>query len=451
MKKAAVLVIGSGGREHAIVRSLSISPSVEKIYAAPGNPGIGLLAELVPVDVNNHADILRFVKEKEIALTVIGPEGPLVAGLSDALRAQNHLVVGASRAAAQLEGSKLFAKEFMFKYGIPTANYRMFTDAEAAKRFVRSAEGANYRVIKADGLAAGKGVFVTKTAEDAVRAIHAIMEEKKFGGAGDKIIIEEKMIGAEVSVMAFTDGQTVLPLPASQDHKRLQDQDRGPNTGGMGAYAPTPLYDESVRHKADRDVIENFVRGLKAERLDFRGIIYFGLMLTSDGPKVLEFNVRLGDPETQVVLPLIQSDVYEVFYAIAEGKLKSIRLERKNEAACTVVLASGGYPGSFQSGLPITGLDDAEKKEGVLVFHAGTKQAGQGFVTAGGRVLNVTGFGPTIEAAVVKAYQGVKRIYFKYMHFRTDIAYQALPDKSLCQKIGRMKNRQIKEVVATHA
>ncbi len=444
MSKETVLVIGAGGREHAIVEALSRSEKVGKIYALPGSDGMGQLAERVNLNPADHAAVRAFIKEKDVKLTVIGPEAPLVAGLSDEIRADGRLCVGASKAAAQLEGSKLFAKNFMVKYGIPTAKFKEFTNADDAKKFARSTEGRSFRVLKADGLAAGKGVFVTHSTDDLIRAIDTVMVQKKFGDAGARIIIEETLKGPEVSVMALTDGGTVLPFPASQDHKRVNNNDKGPNTGGMGAYAPTPIYDDRTRMQVNADVIENFVRGLRAEKLDFRGIIYFGLMLTPTGAKVLEFNCRLGDPETQAVLPLIDSDMYDCFLAVAEGKLSRVRLERKNMSACTVVLASGGYPGAFQSNLPILGLEDADK-EGVLVFHAGTKKEGEKFVTTGGRVMNVTGLGPTLECAVVKAYQVVKKIYFKHMHYRTDIAAQALKDKTIQVKIGRMKTRKLKE------
>jgi phosphoribosylamine--glycine ligase len=444
MSKETVLVIGSGGREHAIVEALSRSPKVGKIFAAPGSDGMASLAEKTNLNPADHAAVLTFIKNNHVKLTVIGPEAPLVAGLADDIRAAGHMCVGASKAAAQLEGSKLFAKNFMVKYGIPTARFREFTNADEAVAFARSSEGANYRVLKADGLAAGKGVFVTHSVEDLVRAIDTVMVQKKFGDAGSRVIIEETLKGPEVSVMALTDGKTLLPFPASQDHKRVNNNDKGPNTGGMGAYAPTPIYDDRTRMQVNADVVDNFILGLKTEGLDFRGIIYFGLMLTPEGPKVLEFNVRLGDPETQAVLPLIDSDMYECFLATAEGNLARVRMERKNQAACTVVLASGGYPGSFQSGLPIMGLDESDKKD-VIVFHAGTKKDGEHFITAGGRVLAVTGLGSTLEGAVVKAYQVVKKIYFKHMHYRTDIANQALVDKSIQIKIGRMKTRKQKE------
>jgi len=445
MSKESVLVIGAGGREHAIATALAQSERVGKIFAAPGSDGMTDVAEKTGIAANDHAAILKFIADNRIKLTVIGPEAPLVAGLSDEIRAAGHLCVGASQDAAQLEGSKLFAKNFMIKYEIPTARFQEFTSADLAKKFARSTEGKNFRVLKADGLAAGKGVFVTHSAEDLVRAIDTVMVQKKFGDAGARIIIEETLSGPEVSIMALTDGKTVLPFPASQDHKRVNNNDKGPNTGGMGAYAPTPIYTDQIRMRVNADVIENFIHGLSAEGLDFRGIIYFGLMLTPDGPKVLEFNCRLGDPETQAVLPLIDSDLYEAFMAVAEGKLARIRLERKNQAACTVVLASGGYPGAFQSGLPILGLDDADRRDGVTIFHAGTKKEGEKFVTAGGRVMAVTGLGSTLESAVVKAYQVVKKIYFKHMHYRTDIANQALKDKTIQTKIGRMKTRRLKE------
>ncbi len=445
MNQVSVLVIGSGGREHAIVRSLSLSPHVGQIYAAPGNGGTAARAANVELDVNDHPQVLRFIEEKKIALTVIGPEAPLVAGLADSLRAKNHPVVGASRQAARLEGSKVYAKNFMAKYGIPTANFRQFDSAAEAKKFALSGEGRRFSVIKADGLAAGKGVVVTQSVDELLLDITRFMEEKKFGSAGEKILLEEKLEGREVSVMALTDGKTVLPFPPAQDHKRVFDNDKGPNTGGMGTYAPTPFYDDETRIRVNGGVIENFLRGINAEGLDFKGIIYFGLMLTTDGPKVLEFNVRLGDPETQAVLPLVQSDIYEAFLAVAEGKLSSVRLELKGAAACTVVLASRGYPGPYSSGHTITGLDEVEKEDRVLVFHAGTKTSGPAVVTSGGRVLNVTGIGRTLDQAVVRAYQGVKRIGFKNMHFRNDIAAQALHNKVITQRIKRMKIRHGKE------
>jgi phosphoribosylamine--glycine ligase len=445
---ANVLVIGGGGREHAIARSLKMSPKVGQLYAAPGNTGMALLGTLVNLNLDDVDAVDAFITEKKIKLVVIGPEAPLVAGLSDALRLKGHLVVGASQKAAQLEGSKIYAKEFMKRYGIPTADYRIFDDAAQAKQFVRSEAGQKFRVLKADGLAAGKGVVVASSIDEIVLAIEEVMEEKKFGAAGSKILLEETLKGPEVSLMAFTDGHTVLPLPPSQDHKRVFDQDKGPNTGGMGAYAPTPFYDDSTRVHVNKHIIDSFVRGLAADKLDFRGVIYFGLMLTKQGPQVLEFNVRLGDPEAEAVLPLIQSDMYDVFRAVASGTLSDVRLELRPGYACTVVMASGGYPGTFATGLPISGLENVERDRDVFVFHAGTKSNGANVVTSGGRVLSVTGVGRKLEAAVVRAYQGVKKISFANAHFRNDIAGKALRSRRIVARIKTMKKRHTKKVAA---
>lgn len=450
MSLSSVLVIGGGGREHAIARSLKASPQVGALFCAPGNAGMARFATLVDLDLNDFDLVAKFIEQNKIHLIVIGPEAPLVAGLSDALRIKGHLVVGASQKAAQLEGSKIFAKEFMIKYGIPTADYRMFENSAEAKAFAQSAQGKKFRVLKADGLAAGKGVVVAKSIDEMVEAIEEILDGNKFGKAGNKILIEETLKGPEVSLMAMTDGKTILPFPSSQDHKRVFDGDQGPNTGGMGAYAPTPFYDESTRVLVDKYVIQNFLRGLAIEKLDFRGIIYFGLMLTKQGPKVLEFNVRLGDPEAQVVLPLIKSDMYEAFVALAEGSLEKVRLERHNGSACTVVMASGGYPGEFKKGFPIDGLETVEKENSVFVFHSGTKHLGNRIVTNGGRVLTVTGLGKTLDSAVVRAYQGVKKISFNKVHFRNDIAGKALKNKKISKRIRHMKVRHQRATAASH-
>lgn len=445
MHDVTALLIGSGGREHAIARAVAASPRLKKLLAAPGNPGIAAVADNVDVAAADHAAVIRFVEENRVDLVIIGPEAPLVAGLADDLRAKGIRVVGAGKEAARLEGSKIFAKQFMARHGIPTAAFREFNDAKQAKAFALSSEGRTYRVLKADGLAAGKGVFVARSADEILEAIRTVMEEKKFGEAGARILLEEKLEGPEVSLMALTDGKTLLPFPASQDHKRVFDNDQGPNTGGMGAYAPTPFYDSQIRPKVNQHILENFLGGLKAEKLDFRGIIYFGLMLTPKGPHVLEFNVRFGDPETQVVLPLIESDMLEAFLAVAEGRLSDVRLQIRPRSACTVVLCSGGYPGNFSTGYPISGLDGLDADENIHVYHAGTKRIDGKVATAGGRVLNITGFGRTLDAAVVRAYQGVKRVGFQNSHFRNDIAARALTNRSIAQKIKKMRIRYAKE------
>jgi len=443
LKRENVLVIGSGGREHAIARAMRLSPSVAEVFCAPGNAGMTSVGTLVSLDVNDHAAVIRFVEEKSVALTVIGPEAPLVAGLGDALRARDHLVLGAGSQAAQLEGSKIHAKTFMAKYGLPTADFRVFDDAKEAKKFAESPEGAKFRVMKADGLAAGKGVVVAENQAELVAAISAAMESKRFGSAGNRILLEETLTGPELSIIALTDGRTALPFPASQDHKRALDGDAGPNTGGMGAYAPTPFYDALTRVQVERDIVQNFLRGVQAEGLDFRGIIYFGLMLTKEGPKVLEFNVRLGDPEAEVVVPLVKSDLFQVFKAVAEGRLAEERLELHPGFACTVVMASGGYPGAIETGLPITGLAAAERDGRVIVFHSGTTRKDGSVLTAGGRVLSVTGLGKTLDQAVVRAYQGVKKISFPRAHFRKDIAGKALKNRRISRRIENMKTRPI--------
>jgi phosphoribosylamine--glycine ligase len=445
--KKNVLVLGSGGREHAICWSLSNSPTVATVFCAPGNGGTALIAKNVALDANNAPAISKFIKDNNIALTVIGPEAPLVAGVSDALRKEGFPVVGASQAAAQLEGSKIFAKNFMAKHGIPTADFKTFSNADEAKAFAESPQGKTFKILKADGLAAGKGVFVCKTTEDVLAAIDEVMVKRAFGAAGDKIILEETLEGPEVSLIALTDGKTILPLPSSQDHKRAFDDDKGPNTGGMGCYAPTPFYDYPARVAVEKEVLGNFLRGLEEEKLDYRGVIYFGLMMTKGGPKVLEFNVRFGDPEAQVLLPLIETDILEVLDAVATGSLAKIRLEIKPGAACTVVMVSKGYPGAYETGFLISGLSDAEKKDQVVVFHAGTKTAANGVVTSGGRVLNITGLGKNLDTAVVHAYQAVKKIHFKNSFFRNDIAAKALKNRAIAGRIKRMKKSHVQESI----
>jgi phosphoribosylamine--glycine ligase len=423
-----VLVIGSGGREQALVWALHRSPTVRQVFCAPGNAGIAGLAECSDLNVRDVRALLQFIEAKAVGLTVIGPEGPLVEGLADDLRAAGHPVFGPGRAAAQLEGSKTFAKEFMSRHGIPTAGFRSFHTPAEALGFVQSEKWPeNYRVVKADGLAAGKGVMVCRSREEVQAAVERLMIERAFGPAGDQVVIEEAMMGEELSVMALTDGETFLPLPTTQDHKRVFDKDEGPNTGGMGAYGPVPQVSRGLWARIEKEILVRFKDGLRREGLDYRGVIYIGIMLTPEGPKVLEFNVRFGDPETQVLLPLVSSDWAKLFLATAEGRLKEVSLRLKKGSAVTVVLASAGYPGPYEKGKFITGLDLASKEPNVLVFHSGTERSGsEPFKTVGGRVLAVTGFGETLPAARDRTYEAVKKIQFDGVHYRTDIAARGL-------------------------
>jgi phosphoribosylamine--glycine ligase len=423
-----VLVIGAGGREHALVWALHKSPTVRLVFCAPGNAGIAGLADCEDLNIQDVPALTHFIEEKGVDLTVIGPEAPLVEGLADALRAGGHPVFGPGRAAAQLEGSKTFAKEFMMRHGIPTAGFRSFRTPAEALGFVQSEQWPEtYRVVKADGLAAGKGVFVCSNREDVQKAVERLMVEGAFGEAGSQVVIEELMSGEELSVMALTDGETLVPLPTTQDHKRVFDKDEGPNTGGMGAYGPVPQVTKDVWARIEKEILGRFREGLKREGIDYRGLIYVGLMLTPNGPRVLEFNVRFGDPETQVILPLVSSDWAKLFLATAEGKLKGTTLRSKKGSAVTVVMASGGYPGPYEKGKAIEGLEAAAKEPNVIVFHSGTERSGSDpFKTAGGRVLAVTGWGETLQIARDHAYAAVQKITFEGAHYRTDIAAKGL-------------------------
>lgn len=435
-----ILVIGSGGREHAIVWKLNQSKEVEKIYCIPGNGGIAQIAECVNLDPLNFSEIIRFVEEKNVDLTIVGPEAPLVAGIVDAFREKNLEIFGPDKKSAQLEGSKIFAKNFMKKYNMPTADFQVFDNASAALDYITQLPSypVTQCVVKADGLAAGKGVIVCNTAEQAKEAVAQMMIKKVFGQAGEKIIIEEKLTGEEATVLAFCDGETLIPLPPSQDHKPVFDNDKGPNTGGMGAYAPAPIVDEKLWKKLDKEIFANFLCGVKEEKLDYRGIIYFGLMITKDGPKVLEFNCRYGDPEAQVTLPLVEEDLIDLSQATINKHLKfevparrpaggrSLKSEVRSQSAVCVVLASGGYPGEYEKGKEIFGLDKAEKMDKVVVFHAGTKEENGKIFTNGGRVLGVTGLGENIEKAIKRTYQVVEEIKFDGMHYRKDIGAKAL-------------------------
>lgn len=419
-----VLVIGSGGREHALVWKLAQSPDCEKIYAIPGNPGMEDLAECIGgISISDNAALVEFARGKGIDLVVVGPEGPLANGLVDAMEEAGIKSFGPSGKAAEIEGSKAFSKELMKKYGIPTARYEIFTEAEAAREYVRR-EGAPI-VVKADGLAAGKGVIVATDTEQALRAIDDIMEEGVFGKAGSRVVIEEFMEGEEASLLAFTDGKTILPMIPSQDHKRAYDGDRGPNTGGMGTYAPAPVMTEALVREAQEKILKPVISAMEAEGRPYKGCLYAGLMITREGPKVVEFNARFGDPETQVVLPLLDSDLLEIMMACAEGTLDRQEIRWSDGAAVCVVMASGGYPGSYPKGREITGLAEAASA-GSLVFHAGTAWKDGSIVTNGGRVLGVVAKADSIQKAVAMAYGGVKKIGFPDAFYRKDIAHRAM-------------------------
>ena len=415
-----ILVIGSGGREHALYWKLSESPQTEQIYAIPGNPGMGTSAAIA---LDDHAAILRFVKEHEIGLVVVGPEVPLMNGLVDELEAAGIRAFGPRANAAEIEGSKSFAKDLMKKYGIPTARYEVFTAAEPARAYIRQ-EGAPI-VVKADGLAAGKGVIVAMTEQEALDAVDAIMEDHSFGDAGARVVIEEFMEGEEASLLAFTDGTTIRPMISAQDHKRAYDGDRGPNTGGMGTYAPAPVMTPEMTERAVEEILKPTIAAMAKEGRTYRGCLYLGLMVTADGPKVVEFNARFGDPETQVVLPLLDSDLVAIMCACADGTLADVPIRWKDGAAVCVVLASGGYPGHYEKGQEIHGLADAEAM-GALVFHAGTAMKDGKLVTNGGRVLGVVGRGADISSAVDAAYAAATKISFKDAYYRKDIAHRAL-------------------------
>lgn len=417
-----VLVVGGGGREHTLVWKLKQSPQVDKIYCAPGNGGIAQDAECVPLAAEDLHRLADFAQEQQIDLTVVGPEAPLTTGIVDLFKARGLKVFGPEARAACLEGSKVFAKEKMTRYGVPTAAYRVFYDAAAALEFVRELNSPC--VVKADGLAAGKGVIVANNREEAEQAVHLIMEERAFGDAGKAVVVEQRLEGEEVSVLAFTDGKTIKTLAASQDHKRVFDGDEGPNTGGMGAYSPPPVYTSELHEKTVKDILEPVIYGLADDGIKYKGVIYAGLMITSEGPYVLEFNCRFGDPETQVVVPRLKSDLVEVMNAVIEERLAEVELEWDPRAAVCVVAASGGYPGAYEKGKVITGLD--ELPPDVLVFHAGTALSDGKLVTSGGRVLGITGFGATIEDAVKRAYSGMEKIHFEGIHYRRDIAHRAL-------------------------
>ena len=414
-----VLVVGSGGREHVIAWKISQSPKVDKIYCAPGNAGIGEIAQCVNIGAMEFDKLADFAKENEIDLTVVGMDDPLVGGIVDVFEKRGLRVFGPRKNAAILEGSKAFSKELMKKYNIPTAGYTTVTSADEAYEYLKSAKFPI--VLKADGLALGKGVLICNTLEEANEGVKTIMQDKQFGSAGDKMVIEEFMTGREVSVLCFCDGTHIVPMTSAQDHTRAMDGDKGLNTGGMGTFSPSPFYTDEIDEFCKKNIYQPSIDAMKAEGRDFVGVMFFGLMLTQDGPKVLEYNARFGDPEAQVVLVRMENDIIDVFEACVDGKLDEIDLKFADNAAVCVVLASGGYPVSYEKGFEIRGLDSFKDKDGYYVFHAGTALKDGKFVTNGGRVLGVTAIGDDLKKARANAYEATKLIDFEKKYMRNDI------------------------------
>ena len=419
-----VLVVGGGGREHALVWKIAQSPLVDTLYCAPGNPGIAALAECVHIGADEIDALLDFALNEKIDLTVVGPEVPLTMGIVDKFQAAGLEIFGPNQAAAQIEGSKSFSKDLMAKYNIPTAAYQTFTDREQAVAYVKE-QGAPI-VVKADGLAAGKGVIVAMSEEQALAAIDDIMLDKVFGAAGSQVVVEEFMDGEEASFFAFTDGKNILPLASSQDHKRVYDNDEGPNTGGMGAYSPAPVVTDAVANDVIETIVKPTIAGMAAEGTPYCGILYVGLMIKNGKPRVVEFNARFGDPEAQPLLMRMKSDIVPILQACARGNLTQTSLDWHDKAAVCVVMASGGYPAGFEKGLEISGLDEAAEVQDLMVFHAGTTLKDGKVVNNGGRVLGVTGLGDDVAAAIAKAYSGIKLISWDKVHFRNDIGQKAL-------------------------
>ena len=413
-----VLIVGGGAREHALVWRALQSPLVEHVFCAPGNAGTGMIARNVPIAATDIVGLLAFARENGVDLTIVGPESPLIAGLADDFRAHGMVVFGPSGKAARLEGSKAWTKDLLHKYGIPCARSANFSSAKEAKEYVLSQPLPI--VVKADGEALGKGVTIARTHEEAVAAIARLMEERVFGAAGDTVVIEECLSGPEVSVLAFTDGRTVVPMAPACDYKRAYDGDEGPNTGGMGSYSPTSYVDAALLERIRETILEPTVRALAAEGSPYQGVLYAGLMLTSEGPKVLEFNARFGDPEAQVILPRLKSDLVRIALAVAEERLAELKVEWDERAAVGVVLASGGYPGEITKGHAICGLDELD--EGILPFHGGTTLVGGKVVTAGGRVLTIVAMGSSLAEARERVYANVRRVRFDGMQYRKDIA-----------------------------
>lgn len=420
-----ILVIGSGGREHAIIMKLAESPKVDKLYCTPGNGGIAKYAECFDVKATDIDGVVNLAKQVSADMVVVAPDDPLVLGMVDALNKAGFRAFGPDKAAAIIEGSKVFSKNLMKQYNIPTAKYEVFSDAQKAIDYIKT-ENTYPTVVKADGLALGKGVIIAQNFEEAKDAVTSIMEDKIFGQSGSNIVIEEFLTGPEVSVLCFTDGKTVSPMVSSMDHKRALDNDKGLNTGGMGTVAPNPHYTASIADECMKTIFIPTIEAMVKENRKFKGCLYFGLMLTPNGPKVIEYNCRFGDPETQVVLPLLKTDLVDIFDAVIDEKLDTINIEWKNQSAACIILASGGYPKKYETGKEISGLDEKGQIKNALVYHAGTKADNDKFLTAGGRVLGITATADNLKSALDSAYETVNSISFEKMHYRKDIGQKAL-------------------------
>lgn len=423
-----ILVIGSGGREHTIVRKLRESPRVSKLYCAPGNGGISADAECCNVDAMDKEGMLALAREKNVDMVFVAPDDPLGAGMVDFLEAGGFTCFGPNKKAAEIESSKVFSKNLMKKYGIPTAGYEVFTSPSEALDYIRS-QGKYPAVIKADGLAVGKGVTLAQNEQEAAEALHSLMEERKFGSSGDRVVVEEFLTGPEVTVLAFTDGHAMCPMVSSMDHKRAYDNDMGPNTGGMGTISPSPFYTDEIAKVCMDTIFLPTMNAMNAEGRKFKGCLYFGLMLTPDGPKVIEYNSRFGDPETQVVLPRLKTDLVDIIEAVANEKLSKIDVKWSDEACACVIIASGGYPGSYEKGKLISGLDENGQLDGATVIHAGTKLEDGKFYTSGGRVLGITSKGVDLREALDKAYKAVEKVSFEGAFYRKDIGRTCFPSE----------------------
>jgi phosphoribosylamine--glycine ligase len=423
-----LLVVGSGGREHALVWKLARSPLADKVFCAPGNAGTAEVAENVGIEATDLDDLARFARRERVDLTVVGPEAPLVAGIAERFEADGLRIVGPSKRAAEIEGSKVFAKNLMRRHGIPTAEYQVFEDADKAAAYIEEV-GPNV-VIKADGLAAGKGVVIPETVEEAISSARRMLVDGEFGRAGSRIVVEERLKGEEASIIALTDGKTIAPLASSQDHKRVFDGDLGPNTGGMGAYSPAPVVTDDLMDRVVAEILVPTVHAMKREGRPFRGALYAGIMVTATGPKVLEFNCRMGDPETQPLIMRLVSDIVPLLKAVADGTLEDAQIEWDERPAVCVVMASEGYPGTYEKGKRISGLEEASRLKDVAVFHAGTARKGGDVVTAGGRVLGVTALGSTVREAASRAYEAVDLIRWDGAHCRRDIGARAIARES---------------------